>query len=177
MKKTTIINILICAALVIAVPMTVWAIKTGKAPKSQSGSFSRQIIDRIDFCVENTEFVLKKTDSAPEDYTISFYISAKKTQADFYGRIDSVRVTGLIYDNIVYVPQNDNCDGLTLTNTILPVKDGEPAEVKWKAELTFTAQSAAPLSPVIEITYTGGLTQQTADTHILEIPLSITLEE
>ena len=176
MKRSTIRSILICVVLVIAVPVMVWAIKTGKAPQSQSGSFSRQIIDRIDFCVENTEFVLKKTESGQEDYTLSFYLSAKKTQADFYGRIDSVRITGMTYDNIVFIPQNDNCDGLTLTNAILPVKDGEPAEAKWKADLTFTAQTAAALSPVIEITYTSGLSHQTSDTHILEIPLSITIE-
>ena len=176
MKRSTLISILICAALAVAVPLAVWAVKTGQAPQAQSGSFSRQIIDRIDFAVENTEFVLKKTADGPEDYTISFFFSAQKTQADFYGSIDSVRITGLAYDNIVFIPQNENCDGLTLTDMILPVKDGEPAEVKWKAELTFTAQTAAPLSPVMEITYTSGLSQQTSDTHILEIPLAITFQ-
>ncbi len=174
MKKSTLVSILICAALVIAVPLTVWAVKSGKAPQSQSGSFSRRIIDRIDFSVENTEFVLKKSESGPEDYTISFYFSAKKTQADFYGRIDSVKINGLTYDNIVFVPQNDNCDGLTLTDMLLPVKDGEPAEARWRADMTFTVADAKPLAPVIEITYTSGMTQQTADTHILEIPLTIT---
>ena len=176
MKKSTLFSIIICAALVIAVPVTVWAIKTGQAPKAQSGSFSRQIVDRIDFAVENTEFTLKKPKNSPQDYTLSFFISAQKTQADFYGRIDSVRVTGIDYDNIVFWPQNENCDGLTLNDLLLPVKDGEPAEVKWKAELTFTADRDAPLSPVIEITYTSGMTQQTSDTHILEIPLSVTFE-
>ena len=176
MKKNTLIGILLCAALVIAVPVTVWAFKTGQAPKNQSGSFTRRIIDRIDFSVENTEFVLKQSESGPEDHTISFYFSAQKTQADFYGRIDSVKINGLTYDNIVFVPQNDNCDGLTLTDMLLPVKDGEPAEVRWRADVTFTAADAKPLAPVIEITYTSGMTQQTADTHILEIPLSITFE-
>lgn len=174
MKKTTVISIAICAALVVLVPLSVWAVKSGKQPASQSGRFSRQIVDRIDFAVDNTSFVLKKTDSAPEDYTISFYFSAKKTQADFYGRIDSVRVTGIDYDNIVYLPQNENSDGLTLNELLLPVKDGEPAEVKWRADLTFTAQTTAPLSPVLEITYTSGMTYPSADTHILEIPLAIT---
>ena len=56
MKKSTVISIVICAALIVAVPVTVWAIKTGKAPLSQTGSFQRQIVDRIDFSVENTEF-------------------------------------------------------------------------------------------------------------------------
>ncbi|MBQ6067022.1 MAG: hypothetical protein IJK89_09370 [Clostridia bacterium] len=176
MKKSTLFSMIICAALVIAVPVTVWAIKTGQAPKATSGSFRRQIVDRIDFAVENTEFTLKKPKSGPQDYTVSFYISAEKTQADFYGRIDSVRVTGIDYDNIVFRPQNENCDGLTLNDLLLPVKDGEPAEVEWKAELTFTAADTKSLSPVIEIIYTSGMTQQTADTHILEIPLSITFE-
>ena len=45
------------------------------------------------FSVENTEFTLQKEDAGQEDYTVSFYLSAKKTQADFYGRIDSVRIS------------------------------------------------------------------------------------
>ena len=107
----------------------------------------------------------------------SLFISPqKKTQTDFFGRIDSVKINGLTYDNIVFVPQNDNCDGLTLTDLLLPVADGEPAEVKWRADLTFTAADARPLSPVIEITYTGGMSEETADTHVLEIPLSVTFE-
>ena len=174
MKKSTLFSIIVCAALVILVPLTVWAIKSGKAPETQTGSFSRQIVDRIDFAVENTEFTLKKTGSDPEDFTLSFYLSAIKTQADFYGRIDSVRVKGIDYDNIVFMPQNENCDGMTLTELLLPVKNGEPAEVKWRADLTFTAQSTAPLSPVIEITYTSGMTFESADTHILEIPMKVT---
>ena len=176
MKKSTLFSIVICVLLVISVPITVLAIRSGKTPQAQSGSFSRKIIDRIDFSVENTEFVLKKSSDGPEDYTISFYFSAKKTQADFYGRIDSVRINGLPYDNIVFFPQNDNCDGLTLTDLLLPVKDGEPAEVRWRADLTFTAADVRPLSPVVEITYTGGMSEETADTHILEIPLSVTFE-
>ena len=173
MKKSTVISIVICAALIVAVPVTVWALKTGKAPLSQTGSFQRQIVDRIDFSVENTEFTLQKEAAGQEDYTVSFYLSAKKTQADFYGRIDSVRITGLNYDNIVFVPQNEYCDGMTLNDLLLPVIDGEPVEARWRGDLTFTAQSAAPLSPVIEITYTGGMTRESADTHILEIPLTI----
>lgn len=176
MKKSTLFGILICVLLVAAVPVSVWAYKTGRAPKAQSGSFSRQIVDRIDFCVENTEFVLNKPKKGGENYTLTFYISAKKTQADFFGRIDSVRVTGIDYDNIVFLPQNENCDGLTLNDMLLPVKDGEPAEVRWKAELTFTAQSDTPPEPVVEIAYTGGMTQQTADSHLLEVPLRITFE-
>ena len=174
MKKTTLFSMIICAALVISVPVAAVGIKNGKAPRSQSGSFSRQIVDRIDFSVENTAFQLNKSETGPEDYTISFYIAAQKTQADFYARIDSVRINGLTYDNIVFVPQNDNCDGLTLNDLLLPVINGEPAEVKWRADLTFTAADATPLSPVVEIIYTSGLSLQTADTHLLEIPLSIT---
>ena len=176
MKKSTVAGIAICAALVLLVPLTVWAFKTGRAAKSQSGSFNRQIIDRIDFAVENTEFVMEKPAAEGTDYTVTFYFSAKKTQADFYGRIDSVRVTGLTYDNIVFLPQNEYCDGKTLTDLLLPVAEGEPQEAKWRGDMTFTAASATPLTPVIEITYTSGLSPQTADTHILEIPLTIRFE-
>ena len=176
MKKSTIISIAVCAALVILVPLSVWAFKTGLAPKGQSGSFSRKTIDRIDFCVENTKFILQKPASGGTDYTVSFFFSAKKTQADFFGRIDSVQIKNLTYDNIVFVPQNEYCDASTLHHLLLPVADGEPAEVKWRADLTFTTQSAKTLNPVIEITYTSGMSRQTADTHILEIPLSITFQ-
>lgn len=176
MKRSTLLSIFICALLIILVPAAVWAIKSGKAPKAQSGSFSRNIIDRIDFSIENNEFRLKKDGASPEDYTISFYLSAKKTQADFYGRIDNVTIEGMSYDNIVFIPQNENCNGLTLTDMLLPVVGGEPAEVKWRADLTFSSANTKPLSPVIKITYTSGISLETSDTHILEIPLSVTFE-
>ena len=176
MKKSTLISIIICTALVILAPVTVWAFKTGAAPKAQSGQFVRRIIDRIDVTVDNTDFVLEKPAAGGSDYTVSFLFSAKKTQADFYGRIDSVQIKGLVYDNIVFVPQNEYCDGLTLHDLLLPVTDGEPAEVVWRGEMTFRAEEPAPISPLIEITYTSGMSRQTADTHILEIPLSIHFE-
>ena len=173
MKKSTLISIAVCAALVILVPLSVWAFKTGSAPKSQSGQFVRKIIDRIDISVDNTDFILEKPAAGGSDYTISFVFSAKKTQADFYGRIDSVQVKGLSYDNIVFLPQNEYCDGKTLNDLLLPVADDEPAEVRWRGDMTFHAADSAPLSPVIEITYTSGMSRQTADTHVLEIPLTI----
>ncbi len=176
MKKSTLISIIVCAALVILVPLSVWAFKTGAAPKAQSGRFVRKIIDRIDVTVDNTDFVLAKPSPDGSDYTVSFVFSAKKTQADFYGRIDSVQVKGLAYDNIVFVPQNDYCDGLTLHDLLLPVTDGEPAEAVWRGDMTFHTTDPTPLTPVIEITYTSGMSRQTADTHILEIPLTIRYE-
>ena len=167
---------MICAALVILVPLSVWAFKTGAAPKAQSGQFVRKIIDRIDISVDNTDFILAKPAADGSDYTVSFIFSAKKTQADFYGRIDSVQIKGIAYDNIVFVPQNEYCDGMTLNDLLLPVADGEPAEVVWRGDMTFHAADDATLSPVIEVTYTSGMSRQTADTHILEIPLSIRYE-
>lgn len=167
MKK---LNIIICILLLAAIPIGVFALtQTESAPPS--APFSRTAVDRIDVSVSETEFYPEINDDGV--YSISFEIRIKKTQADFYAFLNSLKITGLEYDSAVFTPLNENCDGLSMDSLLLPVKDNEPAEVAYRVEVTFHDDFHDPIFPSLVLDYTSGMTRLTSEKHILDIPLTI----
>lgn len=175
MKHSRILNIFVCVLIVLAVPLAVFAIKTGNPAKSAAGTYERKTTDRIDITVDHTEFELEQVFPGQTTFTVSFDFSVRKTQADFYAVINSFDIDGIEYDSLVFTPLNENCDGATLSDQVLPAVNGEPVELSWKADLTFSLTDADIYTPNIVLNYTSGMTSLTCDTHELEIPLLITV--
>ena len=87
MKTKKSLIIIVSLLLVIAVSVSAFAVAGGKKPSVQQGNFSNLIADRLEIKVENTDFVLKKSTPDPETFTLTFFLSVKKTQGAFYGKI------------------------------------------------------------------------------------------
>lgn len=169
-KKLTVV---ICVLLVLLVPAAVFAVTTMKPADKASGSFTRDYVDRINLSITNTDFELNKTSAGK--YIITFIFKAEKTEADFYGVINSLRIDGLDYDNAVFTPLNENSDGKTLTNVNLPVKNGKAVPAEYRADITFTS-TESKINPVIVLDYTSGYSMLAAERHQLEIPLSVKIK-
>ncbi len=175
-KKHKLFLTIISCVLLAAVSLSVFAVSNRKSPEAVSGKFENLIADRIELIIENTQFTLKKTSDSVEDYTLTFYVTAKKTQGDFYAVINSFAISDIAYDNIVFTALTDAAEKKTLNGLLLGATDGEPEVYKWKVEMTLGILGKGEYTPVIKIDYTSGISEAAAQRKLMEIPLTITVE-
>lgn len=173
--KKKVIAVLISFILLTGIHAGVFAVQNTNA-NSQSGEFNTQIVDRINFSLKNTDYVLKKTKDGTETFQINFTFTAKKEEADFYAIINSFKISGIEYDNIIFEAAEENKDNAYPDSLVLSAENGTPVQYTWNATLTFTVNDKGTFSPCVEIDYTSGLTKQSASSHYLEIPLTITIK-
>ena len=165
--------LLLSAVFVLLIPPGVFAAKTLLRPKSAAGGYYRDIVDRLEITVDRTAFTFQGGGAMQAELTLTL----QKTEADFYALIDAVDVAGLEYDSLELICETPGIDPALPENMLLPVRDGESAPLQWKLLLTFTADAPATLTPVLEVSYTSGLTAETADGRLLQIPLTLTVEK
>ena len=144
-------------------------------PAQSSGSYERDIIDRVCFSVENTDFVLPGGTGGTEESELVFTFSAKKTEADFYAVIHSIELSGLDYRSMTFQAAEANRPYIPEDLT-LPAENGKPTELRWTVTVNFTADSAAAKDFELLIDYSAGMTPATADEHILSIPMHLTFD-
>lgn len=172
-KITALLSVII---LLTGISFTVGAIIGGKKPSVQSGDFENLIADRIEITLKNTDFVLKKTESGAETFTLTCFLTAKKTQADFYAMINSFELTDLAYDNIVFTALNGNTEGKTLNSLSLTATGGSPDIYSWQVDITLSVIGKGVYNSALKLDYTSGMTENTAQSKTMEIPLKITVE-
>ena len=176
MKKHRLLLTIISVLTLISVCITAFAIVSEKKPDVTSGKTENLIADRISVVFENTEFRIKKTADTPEEYTLTMYLSVQKTQGDFYGIINSFRLSGISYSNIVYTALTSVAENKTLDNLILTATDGTPDTYKWQIDVTFTASEKGSITPEFILDYTSGTAEDDAQQKLMQIPVSITVE-
>lgn len=175
-KKHRLLITGVCIVLLFGIGITAISVVGGKKPTVEAGSFENLIADRIEIKVENTEFTLKKSTDSPEQFTLTLFFSAKKTQPDFYAMINSFSLKDLSYDNIVFTALNDETEEKTLDYLLLPANNGEPEEMKWQVDITLTVAGKGTYESAIKLDYTSGMNKNSAQQKIMEIPLKITVE-
>ncbi len=176
-KKAKILTALVSVIVLLAgISITVFSVAGGKKPAVQSGNFANTIADRIEITVENTEFVLKKSSDKAESFTLTMFISAKKTQPDFYAVLDSIELTSLAYDNIVYTAKSEAAENKTVNSLPLTSTNGEADIFSWQTDITLSVLGKGVYNSVLKISYTSGITKNTAQSKFMEIPIKITVE-
>ncbi len=173
MKKKKALMILAFALAVIFIPIGVFAIKNAGSPVNTGGGFVRKTIDRLNLTVDKTTFTFNKIDS--NVYNVSFTFTAEKTEADFYGVLDSFSVNGINSEYVLFTA-TDGTTQYVLNNTTLPASNGKPQLLSWTVEIPCKITSAGTVNGSIQIVYTSGVTSETADSRLLEIPLTVTVK-
>ena len=167
-------RILIIAAAILLLVTSVITVIAGRNPDKSKGGYTRDIIDRVSFTVDNTRFIFTRSENAKEEYTLAFTLTAAKTEADFYAMIHSVEMEGLSYNSMIF--QTAAGDSYVPQDMILPSEKGKAAPVTWNVILTFSAPAKNTVDFSLKIDYTSGFTPDTAEEHILNIPMQITLK-
>lgn len=170
-KKT--VAVISAVLALILIPLGVAAVKNGIAPKTKSGGFVQKTVDRINLTVDSTEFSFDFSDNGV--YTLSFEFTAEKTEAEFYGRLDSFAVTGLDTEYTLLTAV-DGSSEYVLDAAVLPAKDGKAEKLVWSVEAPCKIDGRGTFTGEIAIEYTSGITQEQADSHLLKIPLTITVK-
>ena len=169
-KKKTLI--LLLAVLLGAFACVALAVRL---PARTDGRYERDIIDRVRFTVEPTTFELTEEKEA-EFYDLQFVLCAQKTEADFYAVLHSVTLQGIAYQSIVFQNLNEG-HSEPPAETPLPAEDVAPVEMRWQATVRIAAAQLENAEISLLLRYTAGMTEQTADEHILTVPLQLTVEK
>ncbi len=168
-RKRTMLTAAAAVVLIIAFAAAAVALR---GPAKQEGTYHRDVLERVCFTVENTDFTVEKETDGAEDCTLRFTLRAQKTEADFYAVIHSVRVEGLDYARLTV--QGANAQTVNPPEELaLPAENGTPTELAWDADVLFTAAEAGDTDFELVIRFTSGITPQTADEHILRVPMRL----
>ena len=166
--------ILLCAAiLTLAAVLVTVGIAVGR-PTQSEGGYYRDVIDRLDIGVEHTEFRLAADPDG--EYEVSFRLSLKKAEADFYALLHSVQIEGVQVKTLTFCNVTGNAEFMP-RDLLLPAENGVAKEIAWDVTLTFTAAEAGELPFSLTLDYTSGMTRDTADEHILEIPMKAVIDQ
>lgn len=170
--KHRTLRILITVFLLLCIPLGVFAVKNGLLPTSATGGYYSVTENRMDFSLDKTDFVLTKTESGSQTYLLSATLSLRKCEPDLYACIDNIELTGTNYNYMVFTAAASN--GSELTPEALILRDD--GEMTWTLEISLDAAAKTQFTPELTIEYTSGLTYDTADSHLLSIPLNITVK-
>ena len=172
MSKTNKIVIAIAAVLLIAAFCAVAA--AVHKPAETGGSFVQEITDRVRFSVSPTAFTFAPPE-ADEPLEFQFTLTAQKNEADFYAVIHSVTLTGANYESIRFQTESGGENAVS-QELVLPAENGKAQEVRWVVTVRLPADAAGENAFELAIDYTAGITQETADEHIITVPLNVTIE-
>lgn len=166
---TAVLSCIVMAALVITVPAVLGRLGANKT----EGTYTQKIVNRVDFRIQNTQFVFVK-ETAAQDFDFTVSVSAKKTEADFYGVINSIQLNQFSYLSCIVNPA-DVAGAVALPDAALPVVNGSPATMTWDVFVTFSAQNAMDTTAQVAIAYTSGVKEEVTNKHLLPVDIQITV--
>ncbi|MBO5396335.1 MAG: hypothetical protein J6A97_05575 [Clostridia bacterium] len=176
MRKHKILLTLISVLVLTAVVVTASAIAGGRKPDISAGKTENLIADRIFYSLENTEFTIKKTSEEAENCTLTMFLEVKKTQGDFYGRINSFTLSGIAFDSIVFTDLTGKEEAKAPDSLVLTATDGEPDIFRWQVDVNSSILGKGTYTAKAELSYTTGTSEAAAMTKTAEIPVTITVE-
>lgn len=172
-KKTKYLCAFLAALLVLCLPLGVFAVKNGLFPSSFSGGYDSVKTDRVDISLDKTEFTLTKTSEGPQTFLLSAVLTVRKGEPDIFARLNSVDVSGINCNYVLFTAAEDNGDERTPEGLVL--RTDKP--LRWTVEISLDAAAKTTILPELTVDFDSGLTEETADGHLLSIPLEITIIE
>ncbi len=132
--------------------------------KTDSGSYERNIIERVNISVSRTEFTFKKANEAdllPCDLTFSI----EKAEPEFFARLDSLVIEGDGISGTVY-------EGDAAPEYVELPEDG----LSWNISFSVRYKKGVTAYPLkLVVTYTSGVDAANVDSYIREIPVSVSV--
>lgn len=168
-KRFLIISLAFLLALLI--PLGAWAVKSGLPAKSSGGGYYSKTVNRMDFSVTNTDFVLEKTKEGAESFLLETQIDIRKCEADFYAKIKSIEITGQKINRAVFYSTEEKGENYFPEDII--IRDDKTHT--WNCEISFEGIYPVETQAQLIIEYESGISLDTADAHRLTVPISITV--
>ena len=172
MSKKKKIAILLSLLLTLLIPITVFAVISAQMADVTKGGFSQNTVDRLNINIDATEFTFKKSDSGT--YMVEFTLTAEKTEGEFYGVLNSVEFSGLDFDYMLLT--GDNGENTAIDDTVLPSVNGTPQTLSWKVQIPCKITATGEYTAEFSVSYTSGLTKDSADSRVLTVPITVTVK-
>lgn len=143
---------------------------------SSSGETVSQVINRVNIEVSATEFTFSKAD---KDGMLECRttVTIEKTEPDFYGRLDSITLSGAEFGYTMYTAGKENGDALLPQNVTLPSNENGVYPLEW--EIAFTVpyeEGKTDYNISLDINYTTGVKTNLTQQYQTSIPITITVE-
>ncbi len=177
MKRKKIIIAVISAVIVCVLVITAAAVTKTKYT-SASGSFSSLVVNRVNIEVENTEFTFDEPEDDGYLYCITT-VSIEKTEADFYGKIDSITLEGQEFGYIIYTAGENNGDGAQLPQDILITACADDdAPMEWEIAYTVPyVQGQSTYDVTLNINYATGVKTNVTQSYLTSVPITVTVNQ
>ena len=173
MKNNKLISAFSILFLLVSIPLTVFAIRASQKPVESTGGYYHTLVDRVDVSADHTEFTFQKPDSPGDPCEITFLLTVKKCEADLFARLDSIGINGISYQNAAFFCETQGLENTVPERLLLPVSNGECIPLTWRVSVTASFPSKGDYTASLQLNYTSGLTEESADSRMLEIPLLV----
>ena len=172
MKNKKLLTAAICIVMISLLVITGAAVTKYKFASS-SGETVSQFINRVNLEVSATEFNFNRIskDGMLECRTV---VSIEKSEADFYGVLHSITLSGADFGYIMYTAGKNNKDALLPDEVAITAND----PLEW--EIAFTVpyeQGKTTYDLTLDINYSTGVKPNLAQRYMTSIPVIITVEK
>lgn len=139
------------------------------------GKTESYIVNRVNMSFENTDFAFENVNKG-DTLTCKAHFSVAKTEADFYGMLNSLSIQGIQMKNVVFTAGKNNGTALFPSQQPLASLNGEPVALEWDISFSFVWDgSASEYKLNANIDYTTGVTKDTAQRFITSVPITVTI--
>ncbi len=176
MKRKKLLTIGLCL-IIAGIMMITGAAVTGYKYSSASGEKVSNTLNRINYTVSATQFTFRQADKNGM-LECRATVSIEKTEPDFYGKLNSITLSGADFGYVMYTAGKNNGDALLPENVMLPAKDGKVFPLEWEIAFTVPYEEGRTEYEVsIDINYTTGVKTNLTQKYLTSIPVTITVEE
>ncbi len=171
MNRKKLLTFALCLCVISTLVITAAASAIYKY-SSASGQEISKTINRVDISVTDTEFTYENVGSDGM-LTCTTTVSIGKTEADFYGMLNSITVSGAQFGYTIYTAGKNNPDS-SLPEEIALTYD-KPLE--WQITFTVPYEQGKNVYEIeLAIDYTTGLKPNTAQRYQTTVPLTLTVK-
>lgn len=176
MKHRKLLTAIICLALTGILVVSGTAVVKYKF-RASSGETVSETINRVNITVSATEFTFASPDKNGM-LECRATVSIEKTEPDFYGKLNSITLSGAEFGYVMYTAGKDNGNAHLPENVLLPSDTASTQPLVWEIAFTVPYEEGRNEYEVsLDIDYTTGVKTNLAQKYYKGIPIKITVDE
>ncbi len=144
---------------------------------SASGEKYSNTLNRINLSVSATEFTFREADKNGM-LECRTTVSIEKTEPDFYGKLDSITLSGADFGYVIYTAGKSNGEALLPENVMMPTDENGVYPLIWEIAFTVPYEEGKNTYNIsVDFNYTTGVKTNLTQQYLTSIPVTIIVEE
>ncbi|MCD7827712.1 MAG: hypothetical protein LUG85_04170 [Clostridiales bacterium] len=177
MKRNKILISVLSLVIITVLVVTAAAVTKTKST-SASGTYESKYVNRVNIQVENTDFEFEKPADDGSLYCVTT-VKIEKTEADFYGKIDSITLDGQDFGYIIYTAGENNGENAELPeNVLITASEEDNAPMEWEIAFTIPyTEGQSSYDVTLNINYTTGVKTTVTQSYLTSVPITVNVTE